>query len=357
VAAVPARVADDGVLARDVREAADVGDVGELGAAGLQPLVAAGADKEGVADRQWLHRRLEHRDRRNLAADAMIRHFHPAPGICAAGPRDGAEREPGAGEAVEAGGHEAAFADKAADGTAAPVGQVLKIDAAPRVAELRVAGCLEGPADGLAEHVGKRADLGDEGKAAAPDLADGAAAQQHPLARVGPVDAPYLDLGVVPAAVEDVGLGDPVRAQHAIGILRIHRQVAARAKLGGSEAALGLERRAVEDQRQVVVGEPEGHAVRAHDPPAPDERRRALVEMGLQTRRQRLHLGSRKPRSSRSRRPMRPSPRVMSVIGAASPVPASSATRRARSPRGPLSGSSRAPVPVATAVRPAHHVS
>ncbi len=72
------------------------------------------------------------------------------------------------------------------------------------------------------------------------------APHQHALAGVGPVHPPDLDLGVVPAAVEDVGLGDPVRGQHALGVLRIDRQVRARADLGGRQPALRLEIRAVE---------------------------------------------------------------------------------------------------------------
>ncbi len=41
-------------------------------------------------------------------------------------------------------------------------------------------------------------------------------AHQHALARMGPVHPPDFDLGIVPAAVEDVGLGDPVGGQHAL---------------------------------------------------------------------------------------------------------------------------------------------
>lgn len=60
VAAV--RVADYGVLAGDVREAAEVDDVGEAVAAGLRPLVAAGANEEVVPHRDRPHRRLEQRE-------------------------------------------------------------------------------------------------------------------------------------------------------------------------------------------------------------------------------------------------------------------------------------------------------
>ena len=103
--------------------------------------------------------------------------------------------------------------------------------------------------------MGERADLGDEGEAAAPDLADGAAAHEHALAGVGPVDPPDLHLGAVPAPVEDVGLGDPVRGQRALGVLRIDREVGARADFRGGEAALRLVVGAAEGERPVVVGE------------------------------------------------------------------------------------------------------
>jgi hypothetical protein len=149
----------------------------------------------------------------------------------------------------------------------------------------------------LAEDVRERPYLGDEGETAASDLTDGAAAHQHALRRRLPVHSPDLDLGVVPAAVDDVRLGDPARSQHALGILGIDREVAARAQLGGGEAALRLECGAVEDERSVVISEPEGHAVRARNPPAPGERRRAFVEMRLQAGIKRLisDPGSRAP--------------------------------------------------------------
>ena len=56
----------------------------------------------------------------------------------------------------------------------------------------------------------KAADLGDEGQPPAPDLADGPAPHQQALGCRGPVHPPDLDGRIVPAAVEDIGLGDPV---------------------------------------------------------------------------------------------------------------------------------------------------
>nr|WP_208998587.1 hypothetical protein [Roseibium aquae] len=148
--------------------------------------------------------------------------------------------------------------------------------------------------------MGERADLGDERQPPAPDLADGAAPHQNPLTRVGPVHPPDLDLRRVPAAVEDVGLGDPVGGQHAFRVLRIDGQVRTRAHLGRRQPALGLEIRAVEVERPVVVGKAEGDAVGAGDPPHPSKRRRALVEMGLQGGREGFHRQVPVMRSSRS---------------------------------------------------------
>ena len=193
-------------------------------------------------------------------------------------------------EAAEPRGGERPVAQEIDDGARALERRVLEIDPAACIAERGVTGRLERPSDRLAQHMRERADLGDEGQPPAPDLADGAAAHQHALARFGPVHPPDLDLGVVPAAIEDVGLGDPVGGQHALGVLRIDRQVRARTHLGGRQPAFGLEVGAVEAQRPVVIGEAEGHAVRADDPPAPGERGRPLVEMGLQGRRENLHV-------------------------------------------------------------------
>jgi len=73
--------------------------------------------------------------------------------------------------------------------------------------------------------MGERAYLGHEGQSSAPDLADGPAPHQHALIRVSPVHPPDLDIGVVPAALKNIGLGDPVRGEHTLGILGIDREV------------------------------------------------------------------------------------------------------------------------------------
>ena len=90
-----------------------------------------------------------------------------------------------------------------------------------------------------------------------------------------------LDGRIVPAAVKDIGLRDPVGGQHALRVLRIDRKVRARPHFGGRKTAFRLEISAVERQGSVMVGKAERHPISPHDPPAPGERRRALVKMGL----------------------------------------------------------------------------
>ncbi len=153
-----------------------------------------------------------------------------------------------AGEAAEPGGDEAAVASHLGDRAGRAERRIVEVDAAARVAEFGVAGVLEAAPHGLVQQVRERAHLGDEGEPAAADLADGAAAHQHPLRHRVPVHPPDLDRGIVPAAVEDVGLGDGVRGQHALGVLGVDREVGAAADLGGGEAGLGLEGDAAERQ-------------------------------------------------------------------------------------------------------------
>ena len=100
-------------------------------------------------------------------------------------------------------------------------------------------GVLEGAPDGLVQDVGERAPRRRR-RAAAADLADGAAAHQHALADHAPVHPPDLDHGVVPAAVEDVGLGDGLRGQHALGILRVDGEIGAAPDLRRREAGVRL---------------------------------------------------------------------------------------------------------------------
>ena len=74
VAAILGRVSEDGVLAGDMREAAEVGGVGELRAAGLDPLVAARTDREDVTFGDPAHRRFEQCQDRDAVGDVMAQH-------------------------------------------------------------------------------------------------------------------------------------------------------------------------------------------------------------------------------------------------------------------------------------------
>lgn len=64
-----------------------------------------------------------------------------------------------------------------------------------------------------------------ESQSPVPGLTDGHAAHKHMLRPAGPVHAQDLRRLIVPAAVEDVGLRDPIRGQNASRVLSIDRQV------------------------------------------------------------------------------------------------------------------------------------
>src|SRR6056297_1176466 len=74
------------------------------------------------------------------------------------------------GEAAEPRGGEGPIPQLVDHGARTLVGRILEIDAAVRVPERGIAGRLEGPPDRLAQHMGERAHLGDEGEPPAPDL-------------------------------------------------------------------------------------------------------------------------------------------------------------------------------------------
>src|SRR4029077_19872777 len=70
------RIADDEVVARNVREAAEIDAVGETVATGRKALVAAGRDGECVGDRDRLRRPLPQLDQHAVERDAMRLHLH-----------------------------------------------------------------------------------------------------------------------------------------------------------------------------------------------------------------------------------------------------------------------------------------
>jgi hypothetical protein len=107
----------------------------------------------------------------------------------------------------------------------------LEIDPAARIANGGIACRLKRPPDRLPKDVGKAAHLGHEGQPPAPDLTDGPAPHQQALGCCGPIHPPDIDRRIVPAAIKDVGLGDPVGGQHTLGVLRIDRQVRSRSHL------------------------------------------------------------------------------------------------------------------------------
>ncbi len=219
----------------------------------------------------------------------MRQHLDPPPGVRTGRPFDQPEGEPAHGEGAKARSGESPVPQQINHRAGALEGQGIQVHAAARIAQRGIAAGLKRPPDRLAEDMGQRPNLGDEGQPPAPDLADGASAQQHALRGAGPVHPPDLDNCGVPAAIEDVGLGDPVGGEHTLRILCVHGQVGAGSDLGRRQPAFRFELGAVERQRPVVVREAEGHAVRPGDAPAPGQCGGALVQMGLQRGREGLH--------------------------------------------------------------------
>src|SRR5690606_34788724 len=112
VVAIFGGMAENGVLAGDVRETAKVGGVRELRATGLHALVAARADGEAVALGDRAHRRLEKGQHRNPVRHVMAEHFSAPTRVRAGRPVQRAEGEPAGGETAEARGGEGPVAQK-----------------------------------------------------------------------------------------------------------------------------------------------------------------------------------------------------------------------------------------------------
>ena len=165
------------------------------GPAGLDPLVAARADGEGVALGDRAHRRFEQGQHCDAIRDVMAQHLGASARIRAARPFERAEGEPARDECTQPRGGEGSVAQKVDHGARALERRVLQIHTAARVAERGVTGCLEGPPDRLAQHMSERAHLGHKGQPPAPDLANGPAPHQHALARIRPVHPPDLEIG------------------------------------------------------------------------------------------------------------------------------------------------------------------
>ena len=180
-----------------------------------------------------------------------------AAGVGAGGEGDEAAREPAGGEGGEARGGEEARAGRGEDGAGAAEGRVVEIDAAAGVAEVGVAARLVEAALGLLQVVGEAAHLRGEGGAGAAHLAEGAGAHQHALRRVGPVDAPDLDAGVVVEAGGEIVLVEAVGLEGGGDLQVVDREAERVPDLAGREAGGGLEDGAVEGEVAVVVGEAE----------------------------------------------------------------------------------------------------
>src|SRR5581483_527540 len=80
------RIADDKIVAGDLREAAEVDAVGKAVAAGGKMFVAAGRDDKSIAGRERFGHRLPQLDGNRSAFEAMAFHFHGEAVIGAARP-------------------------------------------------------------------------------------------------------------------------------------------------------------------------------------------------------------------------------------------------------------------------------
>ena len=96
-----------------------------------------------------------------------------------------------------------------------------------------------------------------------------------------PVHPPDLDRRIVPAPIQNVSLGDPVRAQRTFRILPVDREIGAGADLRGSKAGVGFIRSARDHHVAIMVGETKDRPISPFNPPAPRQRGGAVIEMGL----------------------------------------------------------------------------
>ena len=135
MATVRCGIAQNGVLAGDVRKTPEVDDVPEFCAAGGDALVAARMDGETVARADWADRGFQQRDDSNAIAGIMGQNFSPATGIEPGGPCECAEAEPAGCKAAQPRGGEGPVAQEVDDGARALEGGVLEIDPTARVAK------------------------------------------------------------------------------------------------------------------------------------------------------------------------------------------------------------------------------
>src|SRR5262249_55704335 len=149
------------------------------------------------------------------------------------------------------------------------------------VAQVGVAPRLVEAALGLLQVVGEAADFGCEGRAGAAYLAEAARAHEDALLRVGPVDAPNLDGGIVEEAGGEVVLVEAVGLEGGGDLQVVDGEAQCVPDLAGREAGGGLEHGAVEGEVAVVIGEAEAAAIVAGDAPAPGEGGGGGVQVGL----------------------------------------------------------------------------
>src|SRR4051794_3273671 len=151
-------VAQDAVIAGNVRESPKVGGIRESVAAGGEALVAAGRDREGGSDEECFGRRSPKFEERDVAAQRVALDLDGAAEIGAAGPSQRTGREPPRGVRPEAGGLDMHRAVRRRDDRGR--GEARKCDAASAVSEIGVALLGIEAAVDLVQAVGRRAQLG-----------------------------------------------------------------------------------------------------------------------------------------------------------------------------------------------------
>ena len=131
------------------------------------------------------------------------------------------------------------------------------VDAAAPIAKLRVAAVLEEASLGLLQVVRETTDLGGERQSGAANLAERALPHQDALRGFGPVDAEDLDGCGVEIAGCKRRFRKAGRNKRAFDIEIVDAEADAGADLAGSETGGSLERRAIEREIGVVIGETE----------------------------------------------------------------------------------------------------
>jgi hypothetical protein len=272
-----------------VREAAEVGGVGELRAAGLDPLVAARADGEGVALGDGRTGASSSVRIATPSTTSWRQHLGRRPAFAPLVHSSVPKREPARREAAEPRGVKARSRSRSMTapvplkaGSSRSTPQRASPSAASQVAwnvrptvwpstcaSERISATKASRPRRIWPMAPRRSSTRWPVSAQFTRQTSTSALSQRP-SRMS-VSVIRSEVSTPSASCASTDRSEPARTSEAV------------------KPALRLEVGAVEGERPVVVGEAEGHAVGAGDPPAPGERRRAGVEMRLQGGGELLH--------------------------------------------------------------------